>query len=168
MPVRFEFGVGVTIVYLGGKFAEVIRNLTKSSTKSVDVIESLDVLAKSLFIRSRECLTSGRCHFLNPVEHAGPRFMLAANVPLRDPSVEHLIEVVRVRVHENGLSRAAGRKVRDGGFAFHVLHRIHPNTKVGKKCLGKHLAQLVIDRRCAGPHAVAAAVATECPEEGTV
>ena len=44
----------------------------------------------------------------NPsIARARARLVLSTDFPFRDASIEHLVEVVRIGVHENGLARPA-------------------------------------------------------------
>ena len=125
-------------------------------------------MAVALLVSGRQARPLGGGQLLDAIEHAGPGFVLLANVTLGDAAVEHLVEVVRVGVHEDRLARATGRQVGDRGLGLHVLHGIHADAQMGQKRLGKDLAQLVVDRGSAGRHAIASAIAAERAKEGTV
>ena len=71
-------------------------------------------------------------------------------------------------MHEDRLARSARRQVRDRGFGLHVLHRVHADAEMRQQRLGKHLAQIIVNRGAAGRHAIAAAVTAERSEERAV
>ena len=95
----------------GCELPQVIGDLAEPLAQAVDVAEALDELAVALRLGRRAAL----CPWRRPVARCGRaccerRLVLAADVALRDAAVEHLVKVVRVRVHEDRLARAAARK----------------------------------------------------------
>lgn len=168
MPIGFELWCRVATVYLWGKISEMIRDVSKAFPQSVDVVESLDILAVALLVRAGQVSTLGGGQLFDPIKHARSGLMLLPNLSLGNAPVEHLKEVVRVGVHENGLTSSASGEVGDRGFGGHVLHGIHPDAKVGKKRFGKNSTQFVVDGRAAGRNSIAASVSAEGSEKCTV
>ena len=94
--------------------------------------------------------------------------MLPPDVPLRDAAVEHLVEVIGIGVHEDGLTRAAGGEIRHGGFRGHVFQRVHADAQVRQERFRQNLAQLIVDGGGDRRRAIVAAITTECSKESTV
>ena len=168
MPVGFKFRVRVGVVHLRRKPAQMTGHLAKPLTQAVDVVEALHVLVVALLVRARQTTALGCRQLLNAIEHARARLVLLANRALRNATVKHLIEVIRIRVHEDRLTRAAGRKIRHCRLSLHVLDRVHADAQMRQKRFGQRVAQRVINRRPTRGHAVAAAIATESAKERTM
>ena len=102
------------------------------------------------------------------LEHGGAGFVLVADVPLGDATVEELVKVVGIGVHEDGLACAACREVGNGGLGLHVVERVHPDAEVREEGFGELLTEFVIDGGGTGRDAVAATITAESSEEGAV
>lgn len=168
MPVGFEDGVGVAVVDGGGEFFEMIGDVSQAFTEPVHVVETLGELLVALLVGNGEVGAFIYSELFDTLEHGGAGFVLVTNVALGNAAVEELIEVVRVGVHEDGLARAACREIGDGGLSLHVVERVHPDAEVGEEGFREVLTEFVVDGGGAGRNAVAAAIPTECSEEGAV
>ena len=144
------------------------RHLAKPFAQAVDVAKAAHVLTVALLVctRQRPALRGGQ--LLNAIKHARLRFVPLANRPRRNAAEQHLVQVIRIRVHEDWLARATGREIRHRRLGLHVLQRIHANAKMRQQRLRQYLAQRVINRRATRRHTVAAAITTQRTKERTV
>ena len=94
--------------------------------------------------------------------------MLLTNLSLRYSAIEHLVKMVRVGMHENGLTCSAGRKIRYGGLRSHVPKRIHSDAEMGQEGLGQSFAEGVIDRGTARWDPITSAISSQCSKKGAV
>ena len=168
MPVGFKFRVRVGVVHLRRKPAQMTGHLAQPLAQAVDVAKALHILAVTLLVRARQRTPFGGRQLLNAIEHARLRLVPLANRPLRNAAVQHLIQVVGIRVHENRLARATRREICHGRLGLHVLQRIHADAKMRQQCLRQRLAQRVINGRPTRRHAVAAAVPAQRTKERTM
>ena len=146
----------------------MIGNCVEAIAQTVDLFESLDVLAITLPVRGRQRLALCSGKLFDLIQHIRLRFVLESNVACGDTTIQHLIKMIRIRMHENRLSGAAGRQRCNRGLGRHVLNGVHADAQMRQKRLRHDLAQFIIDRRCTGRHTVTTTIAAERAKEGAV
>ena len=150
------------------ELAQMIGYRVQPIAKTVDVLESLDVLAVTLLVGGREFAALGRGQFFDLAQHIRSRFVLASNVARRNPAIQHLVQLIGIRIHENRLPGTTGRQGRQRGLGRHVLNRVHADAKMRQQCLGQYLADFIVDGRSTRWHTITTAVATQGTKESTV
>ena len=137
-------------------------------TQAVDVVESLHELTIALLIYTAQGSAIGRSKLFDTIQHTGLGLVFLADFALGYTAIKHLVQVVRIGVHEDGLSRTAGRELRNRGLDRHALHGVHADAEMRQQRLRQDLAQFIIDRRCSRRRTVTTAIAAQRAEEGAV
>ena len=84
--------------------------------------------------------TCGACCLMMAMGRDIPGFVLEPDVARRNTTVEHLIKMIRIRMHKDRLPGTARRQVGDGRLGRHVLDGVHPYAQMRKERFGKNLA----------------------------